>query len=117
SPRLSRWLHPDAIRASALDASPVAVMSLDWKRTLGEFILAKKRLADIDTVGLFTYTLPRLASTEAKLRSLEQRLGEPLDVGYRAFLLCADGWPSFVQDIDLFGTEELTGGGRASRAH
>jgi hypothetical protein len=84
----------------------------DWKQRIVQLVLVKQKLAEVDTKGLWRYHLPALAATEEKVRAVEARLGEPLDPGYRAFLSHADGWPAFLQTVDLFGTADLQGGDR-----
>jgi SMI1 / KNR4 family (SUKH-1) len=88
----------------------------DWKQRIAQLVLVKQKLAELDTKGLWQYRLPAVAATEAKLKSVEQRLGEALDPAYRAFLLHADGWPAFYQTVDLFGSDDLAGGDRLHRA-
>ena len=40
----------------------------------------------------------------------EAQLGFRLPESYRGFLLAADGWPCFFQDITIFSTTDLLGG-------
>lgn len=89
---------------------------LKWKRRIGQHILAKNEIAKVDTANLFRYRLPRMACAEHTLVACEVALGEPLPLEFREFLLCADGWPTFKQDWDLFDTAELLGGGLGPRA-
>lgn len=72
--------------------------------------LIKQAIDDLDRGRLWEYRLPRVAATEEQLRDLEKALGEPLDPAYRLFLSFAGGWPAFLQEIDLFGPEDLLGG-------
>jgi hypothetical protein len=88
----------------------------DWKQRIVQMVLVKQRLAALDTKGLWEHRLPALAATEAMVLAVEGHLGEPLDPGYRAFLLHADGWPAFFQTVDLFGSEDLVGGHRGRHA-
>lgn len=80
-----------------------------WKQRIGELILIKQRIADVDREGIWPHKLPRVAATESQLREVERHLGEPLDPDHRTFLKCAGGWPAFFQTVDLFGPEELLG--------
>lgn len=43
-------------------------------------------------------------------------LGYKLDPKYRAFLQHANGWRCFVNNVDVFGVNDLTGGEKADRA-
>jgi len=88
----------------------------DWKQRIVELVLVKQRLHEVDSAGLWQYRLPGLAATEKQLAAVEEKLGEPLDHKYRAFLKFAGGWPAFFQDIDLFGPQDLLGGARFERA-
>ncbi len=55
---------------------------------------------------------PRVAATNNELASAEQHLGVGLDPSYRDFLGHANGWPSFMQSVDLLGTDDLADGPR-----
>jgi SMI1-KNR4 cell-wall len=88
----------------------------DWKQRIVELVLVKQKLAELDTKGLWQYRLPSVAATEGKLKSVEARLGEALDPAYRTFLLHADGWSSFYQTVDLFGSDDLMGNDRHHHA-
>jgi len=72
----------------------------------------KRAIADVDVGGLWEFHLPRVAATQESLRSVEDALGFDLDPQHRQFLTYADGWPSFLQSVDLFGTDDLGGGPR-----
>ncbi len=82
---------------------------LKWPALIGQLVLVKQELAAVDTAGLWEHAWPRVKADEASIAEAERALGEPLDAGYRDFLLHADGWPAISQDHDLFGTEDLRG--------
>ncbi len=88
----------------------------NWPARIGMLIQRNAVLARLDKYSLHEYPLPRLALTTEKLAELERRLGFNLDPQYRGFLLAANGWPCIQGGWDLFGDEELLGGGRARRA-
>jgi hypothetical protein len=88
----------------------------DWGVMIGRMIKVKHAQAQIDVVGLYQYHLPRPAATEHSVQAVEGSLGLTLPESYRRFLLSASGWPSWDQDIDLFGPEELLGSGLFARA-
>jgi SMI1-KNR4 cell-wall len=83
----------------------------DWRPAIARMVEVKRVLAEVDTDGLWEHHPPRAAATEEDIAAVEARLGLRLDPQYREFLLHANGWPSFFHTIDLFGTEELAGGG------
>jgi len=76
----------------------------------------KQRLQEVDEECLWPWHFPEVAATEEQLRSVETYLGHDLDVRYRLFLMHANGWQSFYHDVDLFGTEDLLGNLKMSRA-
>ncbi|WP_211841568.1 SMI1/KNR4 family protein [Rudaeicoccus suwonensis] len=80
-----------------------------------QLVLVKQALSEVDTKKLWYFRLPRIAASEETLRRVEAHLGESLDPQYREFLLHADGWPTFYQVVDLFGSGDLLGGGAALR--
>ena len=81
----------------------------DWKLEIVKAVMVQERLQELDVRSLWSYHLPELAASEHDIYVLEKRLGYRLDEKYRKFLLCANGWKSFYQDVDIFGTKELMG--------
>jgi hypothetical protein len=90
---------------------------VDWPVLLGEMILTKNEIAELDEENLEPFTVPREKLSPAELEALERRLGERLPDGYRQFLLHASGWPRFYFRVDLFGVPELQGEGNWSVAN
>lgn len=88
-----------------------------WAELLGALIVFKEQLDDLDPGHTQPYTAPRVKATEADIAAAEATLGERLPDAYRQFLLHANGWPSFYFRADLFGTEELRGGGHGPAAN
>lgn len=84
----------------------------DWRPDIVRLVQVKQAMADADVVGLWEYHLPRVAATAESLQRVEETLDLLLDRAYREFLSYADGWPSFFQSIDLFGTDDLAGSPR-----
>lgn len=78
--------------------------------------LVKQKIAEVDVDGLWENTLPEVAASENQLQELETWLGYRLDAQHRAFLLTANGWRSFMQDVDVLSITDLKGGPRAERA-
>lgn len=95
---------------------PVTMDSEAWKKAMVEMLRARQASCAADPQDLFPFRLPRVAASEEAVREVERHLGHALDPQYRAFLRHAAGWPAFFQAIDLFGPEELLGGGRFDRA-
>jgi hypothetical protein len=90
--------------------------SAEWKCCVVELVRVKQLLDDLDRRHLWEYHLPGVAATEAHLGRVDDHLGEPLDDQYRQFLKHANGWRAVVNDVDLFGVDDLLGGPRADRA-
>ena len=89
---------------------------MDWKRELVIAHLVKQKIAEVDSDHLWENTLPGVAASEDQLRSLEARLGHPLDSQHREFLRHANGWRAFMHHIDIFGVDDYVGGSRAMSA-
>lgn len=89
----------------------------DWRTEIVRMVQIKSAIQDADHDGLWEYHLPRVAATEDELRVVEAQLGVRLDAQYREFLSFANGWPSFFQSVDLFGTDDLAGGPRMEIAN
>lgn len=87
---------------------------VDWKALLGELILAKNEVDELDPEHVERYTVPRTAAAEEDIAAFEREFGERLPEQYRDLLLHADGWNSFYFDADLFGLAELRGEGRSA---
>jgi hypothetical protein len=79
----------------------------DWRAEIVKGVIVRQHLAELDQ--LYAYPLPEVAATDDELRRVERELGFPLDPQYRTFLGYANGWRSFLQHIDLFGTPQLAG--------
>lgn len=87
-----------------------------WEDEIAVAVLVRQALQEVDTTPLWQYDFPRVAATPTAVEKTEQALGFRLDEQYRQFLLRADGWEHFHQDVDLFGTPELLGGGHTPAA-
>ena len=82
----------------------------DW---ITEIVVAHRvieRLRELDTRDIWDYHLAEVAANSERILAAERHLGLTLDERYRAFLGYADGWKSFYQSVDIFGTTELVGG-------
>jgi hypothetical protein len=89
----------------------------DWRPEIVRLVGIKQAIDDADTAGLWEYHLPKVGASDEDLEATEQHLGIRLDPDYRAFLGYANGWPSFIQSVDLFGTDDLRGGPRFDLAN
>jgi len=81
----------------------------DWKNEIVNGVIIQQRIEELDHGRLWRRHLPEVAATEQEIMSVERRLGFALDPRYRAFLQYANGWKSFYQAVDLFGTANLLG--------
>lgn len=89
---------------------------MDWKREIAIAHLVKQKVAEVDTAGLWLHPFPAVAANEADVMALESFLGAGLNSKLRAFLLHANGWPSFLHSIDVFSVSDFANGERKSRA-
>ena len=83
---------------------------MDWRLDIVTAVAVQQALMRVDLDGLWEYTMPELRASEEKIADTEDRLGYKLPGEYRSFLLYADGWKYFLQDVNLFGTSDLLGG-------
>src|SRR5262245_28527214 len=81
----------------------------DWKPKIATAILVNQAVIEADTEQVWPHHLPEVAATEYVLQKVESRIGHKIDPRYKAFLKHADGWRSFYQAADLFGTKQLLG--------
>jgi hypothetical protein len=92
------------------------LLPVDWRPRIGELVRVQQQLHELDVAGLRKWSQPAVAATEERLAAVEAALGEALDPAYRSFLARADGWDGFLQDTDLFGSEDLLGNERFASA-
>lgn len=78
----------------------------DWPSEIVTAVIVRQHLAAVD--NLYEYPLPEVAASEDQLVAAERSTGA-LDPRYREFLKYANGWRNFLQNIDLFGSEQLLG--------
>lgn len=88
----------------------------DWRHDIVRLVEIKQRIAEVDTLGLWEYHLPKVAATTEQLDAVESHLGLRLGAEHRNFLGFANGWPSFFQSVDLFGTDDFVDGPRMTVA-
>ncbi|MEL4105378.1 SMI1/KNR4 family protein [Oscillospiraceae bacterium WX1] len=85
------------------------MMNEEWRDRIVAMVYVKQELMKLDVDGIWPHHLPELAASEETLRKTEAHLGFRIDQDYREFLKMADGWKGYLQTVDLFGTEELSG--------
>jgi hypothetical protein len=91
-------------------------MSVEWKKQIATAFLVKQKIHELDEEGQWPFHYPELAASEEQIHAVENKLGYSLPIEYRQFLKCANGWQGFYLNVDLFGTEDLLGSSRMTRA-
>jgi len=91
-------------------------MITNFSIAIGQAWLVRQEMMELDKQKLWPYHLPEVAATDDQICKAEQHLNHPLDLRYKTFLKCANGWPAFYQAVDLFGTDDLIGGSRNENA-
>ncbi|WP_430791504.1 SMI1/KNR4 family protein [Actinoplanes sp. G11-F43] len=84
-------------------------MTMSWGAEIGSMLSAKQLLRDLDEDQLWRHESPNPPASESSIRQAESLLGFSFGAEYASFLNAADGWPAFLQEIDLFGCADLTG--------
>ncbi len=84
-------------------------MNEEWRDRIVTMVYVKQELMKLDMDGIWPHHLPELAASKETLRKTEAYLGFGIDQDYREFLKMANGWKGFLQTVDLFGTQELSG--------
>jgi hypothetical protein len=82
-------------------------MNIDWKSEIAAIITLQSRLVEVDT--LVPHYPPEPPATETQIQEVERHLGFRLDLQYREFLQCDNGWKGFLMNAELFGTQDLLG--------
>jgi len=81
-----------------------------WPDYIGWGWMIIQARMEADWKGIWNYAIPHLHATEDAIASTEVQLGFRLPESYRGFLLAADGWPYFFQDMSILSTSDLLGG-------
>lgn len=82
------------------------LMARDWRPEIVQMVRLKQAISEADVEGLWEFHLPKVAATSDEIARHEALVGFQLDPDYAAFLCYANGWPSFFQSVDLFGTDD-----------
>ena len=83
---------------------------MDWRLDIVTAITVQQACMRVDVDELWEYSLPEPRASEQEIADAERQLGCRLPEQYRSFLLHANGWRCFYQDVNLFGTSDLLGG-------
>ena len=86
------------------------VQEFTWPDYIGWGWMIVQARMEADWTGLWDYAMPNPKASEETVARAEARLGFRLPESYRGFLLAADGWPCFFQDMTIFSTSDLLGG-------
>ncbi|WP_299062146.1 SMI1/KNR4 family protein [uncultured Actinomyces sp.] len=81
-----------------------------WPNYIGWGAMINQARMEADWTGLWDYATPNPKASEETVARAEAQLGFRLPESYRGFLLAADGWPYFFQDMTIFSTSDLLGG-------
>lgn len=82
----------------------------DWEKEIAKALDVQNANERLDATHLWDYYPPNAPATEEELAMAHWHLGFSLDPHYKRFLSHANGWRCFMENVDLFGTEELRGG-------
>ena len=86
------------------------VPEFTWPDYIGWGWMIIQARMEADWKGVWNYALPHVHASEETVSNAEAQLGFRLPESYRGFLLAADGWPYFFQDMTAFSTSDLLGG-------
>ncbi|MFD9977119.1 hypothetical protein [Streptomyces sp. NPDC059017] len=81
----------------------------DWADAISRMVDAQREVREIDREHLWCHGQPAPPASRERIGLVQARRGVVLDSQYAEFLVHADGWPAFMQDVDLFGTSDLLG--------
>lgn len=82
----------------------------DWKLAIVTNFRWRQAAEDRDAEGLYPMGAPKVAASEEAIARAELEIGVRFPEDYAAFLRHADGWPSFCENMDLFGTRDFLSG-------
>lgn len=77
-----------------------------WKERIVAMLSVRDQLYKADKDELWEYHFPEVAANMSDISDIQKKLGVSFSDDYIDFLLCADGWQCFYQDVDLFGTKD-----------
>lgn len=78
----------------------------NWKERIAEMLSVRDELYTADADELWEYHFPEAAANMSDISAVQKKLGLSFTNDYIDFLLCANGWKCFYQDVNLFGTND-----------
>lgn len=78
-----------------------------WMVRIVRMLEVRNKMYLADTEQLWDYYYPELAAQLEDILSLQKKLNVTLSQDYIDFLLRANGWKCFYQNVDLFGTKDF----------
>lgn len=78
-----------------------------WEGLTAVMCDIKREIDRADKEKLWEYHYPEVAAQMSEVELVQKKLGVKLPEEYIKFLLCANGWKSFYQHVDLFGTKDF----------
>lgn len=78
----------------------------NWKERIVAMLSVRDQLYKADEDELWEYHFPEVAANMSDISAVRKKLGLSFPDDYIDFLLCANGWKCFYQDVDLFGTKD-----------
>lgn len=78
-----------------------------WMVRIVRMLEVRNEMYIADKEQLWDYYYPELAAQMEDIASLQKKLNVTLSQDYVDFLLRADGWKCFYQNVDLFGTKDF----------
>lgn len=79
----------------------------DWKLNIVALVYVRDQLMKADKEKIWEYHWPNVAATKEEIHEVQRKLNINLSIEYQNFLLHANGWECFYQNVDLFGTNEF----------
>lgn len=78
----------------------------NWKERIVAMLSVRDELYKADEDELWEYHFPEVAANMSDISAVQKKLGVSFSDDHIDFLLCADGWQCFYQDVNLFGTKD-----------
>lgn len=78
----------------------------NWKERIAAMLPVRDELYKADEDELWEYHFPEVAANMSDISAVQKKPGLSFTNDYIDFLLCANGWKCFYQDVNLFGTND-----------
>ena len=82
----------------------------DWKLAIVKNFQWRQAAEDYDKARICPMGAAKVAASNEAIMSAEHAVNFQFSDDYRDFLRHADGWPSFCQSLNLFGTTDFRSG-------